>query len=485
MNNDIKNQIRLSQYPKLEKFENITKDELLKFIENNKCFRQKYLNDLDYYVGKNVTINKKNNTDKNNPDSRISIPYARTMSQIVKGYMYKPGLITYQSKNEKYIEQLQEIFNENNEELKTSELGENQSKYGLGVELLYTDEMKNQEGQEKIIPRFTPIKPEECIFIFNMEIEPKLIGTIRYYIVEEDKELDKRIWRVEIYYLDRVEIYKMIEKISQKETPILQETFPNNLGEIPFILYLNNQEYHADYQPVQTLVDSYDLLMSDAINETNRFANAYMILKNYIFANSEDENEKRRKLENIKSKRLIELIDNGEVSFLTKEIPSEFIDMLKNTLREDIEYHSHIPDFRSKNFEAKSGIAMMWALFDFENLAGDKQALFEQGLQRRIELINKFLNIKAVETDKVHINFERNTPIDNTVIINEIVQLKASGIVADQILIERLQKLGIIDDVDQAMQLLDEQKEKNMEMMPMNIDEEKSLEKEKKKNDKI
>lgn len=479
MQGDVKNTTKLLQYPRMETFDSIDKESLVLIISENIDFRKKYMDDLSYYIGKNVAINRTKNDDQDNPDSRISVPYSRSMTQIVKGYMYKPGLITYDSKNKGYMDKLQDVFDQNNEELKTSELGEAQAKYGLGVELLYSD-----NGEKGAIPKFTNVKPEECIFIFNMEIEPTLIGTIRYYIIKEDKTKSTRTYRVEVYFTDRIEIYEMVEKgftqNKEKEIDIkgkLEITqqlneFPNFYGEIPFVLYRNNQEYHADYQPVKTLVDAYDILMSDSVNELNRFASAYLLLKNFILANADDEAQKKHELEKMKTRRVIELFEDGNVEFLTKEIPDGFINSLKQALREDIEYHSHIPDFRGKSFEAKSGVAQEWSLFDFENLCGDKQAQFEQGLQRRIQLINNFFGIMGTETDKVNIKFERNKPVSKTEKINNIVLLKSSGLVPDQILLEKLKELEIVDDVDEAMGLMEEQKKKNMEMMPMDIDEE-------------
>ena len=86
--------------------------------------------------------------------------------------MYKPGLITYHSENQPYLDKLNEIFRENLEELKTSELGENQGKYGLGVELMYISDKTNIEDINAL-PRFTSVSPEECVFIYNMEIEAR------------------------------------------------------------------------------------------------------------------------------------------------------------------------------------------------------------------------------------------------------------------------------------------------------------------------
>lgn len=464
---DIVNDIQLLKYPKVESFESITSQELIKYIENHMhSFKKKFKTDLKYYIGKNQEITNKKKTDKYNPDNRLTVPYARSFTQIVKGYMYKPGLITYSSQDKVYMEQINEIFKENNEPLKTSELGENQAKYGIGLELIYLDKIMG--ATLTAIPRFTVIQPEETILIYNMNVEPKLIGAIRYYIVEEDEQENKKIYKAEVYFLNRVEIWRIIEKDQKKEAIDTGEVFENLFKEIPIVTYLNNQEYHADYQPVKPLIDAYDVLMSDSINELQRFASAYLILKDYIFANPNDEQEKARALEDLKTKRVLEFIGGeGGAQFLTKDIPSDFFETVKRSLREDIEYHSHIPDFRSKSFEAASGIAMRFSIFDFENLCGDKQALFEVGLKKRLKLINTILSFKAIDINDIDIKFSRNLPTNIKELVDIFVSLVATNKLSEEDLFKILPK-EIIPDLEEALKRAKKMKEENQKMMGFN-----------------
>jgi len=458
MEGDVKITTKIYEYPRVEDFTSLNEKELETLIEDNREFWNKYAENEQYYIGANVAIASKREVDKDNPDSRVAVPYARTMTQIVKGYMYKAGLITYDSDNEQYMQVLQEIFDRNDETLKTSELGESQSKYGLGVELLYID--------DKAELRFTNVNPKECIFLFNMEIEPKLSGALRYYVIDEDKDkLNSKTYKLEVYYLDRIEIYTLKEDSFNKFSVVSKDDqYPNVFKEIPFVIYKNNQEYHADYEPVKPLVDAYDILASDSTNELNRFASAYLILKDYVFSNPDDDNMKTRELEKLKSRRVLEFLDGqGGAEFLTKDIPSEFFEAVKGTLREDIEYHSHIPDFRSKNFSNASGVSMMWALFDFENFCSDKETLFSKGLQHRIDLINIYLGIRNIQAEKVNIRFKRNTPVNLTELIDNAVKLKNGGILSDEDILKTLPE-DLVDNVDDALERLKAQRDENMQM---------------------
>lgn len=465
MTGDIRNNIKIIQYPKTEKFEDLSDQEIIKYINNHKDYINKFEENQDYYIGKNTTITTKKEVDRDNPDSRISVSYSRTMTSVVKGYMYKPNNITYTCEDEIYLEKLEEIFEANNEPLKTSENGEAQSKFGIGVEVLYTDKLNPDDYlNNETIPYFCNVNPKEVVLVYSMNMYEKLIGAIRFYVIEKNEKLNIKKYKVEVYYKLKVVEYEMIEDAAgQKELTVLQE-YPNYFNDIPFVTYKNNNECHADYEPIKPLIDAYDVMMSDAVNEIQRFANAYLIIKNYIPFNEEDGAEREKVMETLKSKRLLQFMDStGTAEFLTRSIPSDFFNVVKMTLREDIQYHSHIPDFRSKNFENASGKSILYSLFDFENLCADKQALFEVGLRRRIELINNFLRIKAVDIDKVNIKFVRNLPIDLQEKVTSFVQLAGTNKIADEDLLAILPK-EIIPDIGKAIERINKQKEEEMNM---------------------
>ncbi len=479
MKSDIKNTFKVYKYPELDITidTTLTTDQIIEQIEQHqRTFVIKFDNNESYFIGVNRAIVNKANDDEYAPDNRITVPYARTLNQIVKGYMYKPSLISYSSDNEDYVEQLQDIFDKNYEPLKTSELGEDQGKYGIAFELLFTDNdivTTENEGETqtelKAFPMFIKCNPQEIIPIYQRSLNKKLICFIRYYVVEDttqdtgkNEQERKKVWIVEIYYKNKVEVYDMVEKDRKKEI-IFKEEYEHFFGDVPLSIFINNEEFEADHEPIVTLMDAYDKLISSATNEEDRFSSAYLVLKNYILANSNDENEKRQIMERLKKFRVFEVQDDGEIKFLTKDIPSQFLDFLRNVLKEDIQFHSHIPDFRSQSFQAASGEAMKWALFDFENLCAGKQAYAEIGLQNRIKLINNFLGIKAIDTDKVTIKFERNLPSNDTMQIDNVIKLKNTELLSDESLLYLLPK-DMVDNPQEELEKLDAQKKKNIEM---------------------
>ena len=449
MKGDIKNKQKIYSYPQVEILPGtrLTTTQLADLIEGHYIFVDKYSVNQDYFIGANTLPPVSDDVEA--PNNQVTIPYARTLTNTVKGYMYKPGLIkyVYDGSDNAYFDQLKEVFDVNKEPQVNTELGEHQSKYGAGFEILYL-----KLNGDKTIPYFTWIDPREIILVYDYSIERNLTCAIRYYEIDsEDKQVLKK--KVEVYYNDLIEYYILTDDGREAKLEAIG-TAPNYFFEVPIIIYKNNEEFHADYEPVATLIDLYDKLMSDSANELDRFAAAYMILKNYIMgANTE---EKKAKLKELKKMRVFEINADGEISFLTKDIPTAFIQEIKETLQNDIVYHTQIPDFRDESFGTASGIAIRYKLINFENLCATKESYFKDGLYKRIELINNFFNIQAdsVNLKEIDISFTRNIP--SNVMEEADIAVKLQNIVSKETLLDNL---SIVDDIDSELERLKKDEE--------------------------
>lgn len=469
MKGDINSKVILVEYPQIDSMAELTNDDIKGFIKfhlNNG--RKKYEIDKDFYIGTNDrTIFTHDGDNPNNPNNRITTPWARKMTQTVKGYMYKPGLIRYIDADQTTLfEAVKELYEINKEDCENAELGEQQSKYGIGIELLYLKDVKG-----KMIPTFKYAEPEDIVLIFDNTIDKNLIGVIRYYMVgtvemQNDKGETEIVdeYRVELYSKAGIIYYEFMDN----EEGVLNEKgqAENVFSDIPFILYPNNHEYISDPQPVKNLILLCDKMYSDSANELDRFAAAYLVLTNYILGGNSE--EVKAKLQIIKDVRIFNIDSEGKVEFLTKDIPVEFFREVRAMLWKDIQSFSCIPNFRDESFGTASGIAILYKLVDFEFLASDKEALFRNGLERRLDLIIDYLGIinTTQEEPDIKITFSRNLPHD----LKEKADIvtKLIDIVPDEIL---LGLLPFIEDVDAALEAIAEQKKKNMENM-IDLDEE-------------
>jgi SPP1 family phage portal protein len=449
---NINNRITKIEYPIIASIDDITDVFLQTTIYDHfNSIVPKFDKNDDYYLGLNAGIPR---IDPDNPSNRINIPYGRTMSRTVKGYMFSSGYIRYRKPvetDENYYDYLMHVFEANKEDLQNSELGENQSKYGIAFEIIYLD--KDKDGI--VIPAFCSIHPKEIIPLFDMSMKKRLIGCIRYYPITKEKDYIK--YKVYVYLPNTIKEYNMKYNHSTKlpELTFVEEK-ENIFKDIPLVFYLNNEEITSDYEPVQTLIDLFDDLISDSANELNRFASAYMILKNYILGGNEEEESVA--LQKIKKMRLFEVGSDGEVQFLTKDIPTAFFQEIKNLVREEISYHSSVPDFRDQAFGTASGIAIKYKILNFENTCAGKESLFRAGLERRKEIIDRVLRIKTYKPGDVEIIFNRNLPANLAESSDIVLKLKNS-----KLPISNLTLLSLLSFVEDAESEIDKYKQEQEE----------------------
>jgi SPP1 family phage portal protein len=478
MKTDVKNIIRLIEYPRVSAeslIDGVLPQEfILNIINSSDNFLSKFNDNDNFYISKNQPLN--GYSDIEAPQNEVNIPHAKTMTNTVKGYMFKPGLIKYAvqsnddqtegSDNETTFDRLMHVFRVNHEDIKNAKLGESQSKYGVAFELLYT---KLDVKTNKVEPYFTLIDPKEVIPIFDDTIEKNLICAIRIYAVIDWSKNDKEntLKKVEVYYVNKVDYFTL--KVDNEQSKLeFVESKPHYFKDIPLVIYYNNDEILADYEPVRSMVVLYDKLFSDAANELDRFAAAYLVMKNYVLAGNTE--EARNVLERIKSLRVFEVGADGDVRFLTKDIPVEFLREIKDSLKKDIVTHSHIPDFHDETFGTASGIALQYKLMDFENLCADKEAYFKQGLERRISLITNYLSLLNVvdEDNEITISFSRNIPNNNADSVKMAAELKGSGLpVSDETI---LTQIPFIEDAKKEIEKYNTQEEERKEKESQEFD---------------
>jgi SPP1 family phage portal protein len=417
----------------------LSSDDILNYITDYESKQVPHLNDLwEYYKGKNVKISSRKSPDSNNPDNKIIVSYARKIINTFTGYAYRPKYISYKpnvktdndenkeiptdeniplSTEETFTNELKKLFDLNNEHVKTNRAGRNTGIFGLSYEIMYIDS-DTVDGSIKAVPKFFTVDPRELIALYNFEPEPDIIMAIRYYMMDDPTK-----YKVDVYYEDHIEHYIRQKKdVNSTKWLLLPDAIPtevNLFGEVPVIAYYMGDEIQSIFENVITLIDAYDVLMSDSMNEFDRFAFAYLIMKRISLTNPIDKKDpvkSNNALKEIKRRRIFEGLDkDADIKFLTKDIPTAFIDSIGTKLREQIHIQSHVPDFSGDRMAGASGIAIQRLMFDFENLVSSAEADFDIALNRRIDLICRVLSILGKDGghEMVTIQHKRNMPVNN------------------------------------------------------------------------
>lgn len=379
--------------------------------------------------------------DKSKPNNKIANAYASYITDTLVGYFIGEP-ISYTSNDDVLLQDLSMIFEYNDEADENAELAKNASIYGVAYEMLYLSE------EDKMI-RFKALNPKEIIPIFDKTVEQNLMAVIRYYD-DYDVVDDKTYTLVEVIDNTMVRRYKMDNSF------LLLEEYPHYFGMVPVAIYKNNEEERGDFEAVISLIDAYDKMESDTLNDFEYFVDAYLALYGFT-AEPED-------VAQMKENRILLMDEGTSAEWLIKQTSDTYVENMKNRLDADIHKFAKCPNMADKEFASNaSGVAIKFKLLGTENLVSIKERKFKRGLQQRLELMSMINSVlrEGFDWRGINIIFTRNVPSNDTDIANMVNTLK--DIVSEETL---LAQIPFVENVQDELERLKKEREENKELNP-------------------
>lgn len=435
---------------KLSKNQELTPELIKKLIEKHRTYQKPRYQHLDnYYHAKNKILNHVNYrtnaegeqvVDNTKPNNKVAHPYASYITDTLTGYFMGEG-VTYSSLEDKALESLLAVLKYNDEADENMELAKDMSIFGTAVELQYVDEDGNI--------RFRRLDPREVVLVYDDTLEEDLLYGIRYF-PRIDLLTDQETLVVEVYSNSWIRTYTCSDSLGG--FTFVSEV-PHYFGLCPISVFFNNEEEIGDFESVITLIDAYDSLEADSLNDFEYFVDAYLCLSG-LQADSDD-------IAAMKSNRVILLDSDSDAKWLTKNTSDTNIEDMKSRLDADIHKFAKVPNMSDEAFAGNaSGVAIKYKTMTMENCVSIKERKFKKALQRRIELIFNILALKGAAFDwrNVEIIFTRNLPTNDTELASMVSTL--SGIVSDETL---LAQLPFVTDVQAEIIKTNEQKQANID----------------------
>lgn len=401
----------------------MTLEEIRAYIEADRAERERVRRLYDYYRGHNAILDEpKKGDDK--PDNRLAHNYQAYICNTYTGYMfgepvsyapYMSNSAGESGENEDLFEALQETNRYNDEEAENAALGLDCSICGKAVELMYVDPEAHL--------RFARVDPGGCIARTDGTLEDAMTALIRYYD-RYDILTRETVRTVEVYDAETITVYKSSGGV---DSLAMVEQRPHFFGDVPAIVYKNNLFGLGDAEGVLTLVDAYDRMQSDGVNDQQYFSDAYLALLG--IGDVDDE-----KAKSMKRDRLLLLPEGSDAKWLVKQQSDATPQNIKESLRSDIHKLSGCPDMSDEKFAGNiSGVALKYKLLAFEHIARIKEREFKRGLQRRIELMCRFWAFQgrgSWDWRGVSIKFHRALP-ENLLELSQVVS-NLSDVVSDE-----------------------------------------------------
>ncbi len=369
----------------------------------------------------------------NMPNTRLAHGFARYISTMAAGYLIgKPVAYSAPENQEKALKAIQDAYTRCNVDSVDAELAKDASVFGRGVELVYADE--NAE------PRTTSLEPESAFVVYDTSARAKpMFAVYRQQHVRMDGE--KMGYDVTVYTDRNAWSYSVqgTEELMEAQ-PTAQE--PHYFGGVPMVEYWNSEDESGDFEQVDGLIDAYDTLQSDRVNDKSQFVEALLVLTGATMDAERDEegNVTRTPAEQIREDGILDLPEGATAQYLSRVLSESDVEVLRAAIAEDIHKFSMVPDLTDEHFAGNSsGVAMRYKLLGFEQLMQIKERWFREALRERLRLFAEFLRTKgapALDVESVRMQFTRSLPVNELETAQMVRTLQ--GIVPDEQLIAQV-----------------------------------------------
>lgn len=422
--------------PKDTEINNQVLNDVIKYAEKRKERFQKLEN---YYNGVHDIFKRcKVDSISNN---KVMINHAKYITDITTGYfMGKP--VDYQTTDDYDIEALLDVYKEETINDLDMEIAENVSIYGIQYEYIYSD--------SNAMPKSCIADNRNSIIVYDDSVEHnKLFGLMyRPIYVGDSISVD----HYEIVYCDKEKIINFTS--NDLTLTKVGEEIPHSFGDVPMIEYRNNPRKQGDFECVISLIDAYNLLQSDRVNDKEQLVDAILCLFGVDFDADQ--------MKQLKTYRcLANIPQDARVEYLTKQLNETQVDVLRENIENDIFKISATPNMTDKEFaQNSSGVAMKYKLLPFEQRIGRKERYFEKGLMERFKLYNNFLattsKMEIVPVKEVDAVFKRNLPNNDYETSQMIMNL--SDLIDNETLVSQL---SFVKDASEIVELKNEEKKNN------------------------
>jgi SPP1 family phage portal protein len=401
----------------------------------------------DLYDGKHAILERsKTQTDLAN--NKLMINHAEYITDFATAYfMGNPIKYTFPEEETRTDDDsLLQAFRKANITQVDTELARDLSIFGIGIEYVYQD----KEGNTKS----TNLDPRTAFIVVDDTVEENtLIGVHR---IKKRNENNKEIGEIlKVITDDTVYTYEF----KNDKLSLINEEL-NVFNEVPMIEYWNKVNQKGDFESVISLINAYNLLQSDRVNDKEQYVDSLLVLYGTLAGDNSE--EKLKTARELKRLGLLELSEGDKVEYLSKTFHEADVELLKKSIIEDIHKISKVPNLTDENFAGNSsGVAMKYKLLGLEQLAQTKEEYYRIGLKERIKLYSNILNIKMIRTDidNIEMTFIRSLPVNELEIAQLITYL--NNVVSQKTL---LTLLPFVENVDNEIERVEEQKQNSIKL---------------------
>nr|DAT83216.1 MAG TPA: PORTAL PROTEIN [Caudoviricetes sp.] len=437
--------MQLLTYPRVEFDEkNIKKELVVKLIREHEKQLPRFKKLKKYYLGEHDILSKQRS--KNKPNYKPVCNHAKDIADTSTGY-FMGNTISYSNSEDTDIDELLIAFDNAEVDESDHDNALDMAIYGVAYEYVYARENEN-------ILDIKSLEVENTFIVYDDSIEQQPLFGV-YYFKRKENKADTETYQAVI--MTKQFVYSIVLEGKEKGV-ISDKPTPHNMGDIPIIEYKNNKYSIGDFEQQIGLIDSYNSLTANRINDKEQFIDSILVL--YGARLGDDEEESIKAMESLAEHKLLELHPDARAEYLSKTLNENEVETLRNAVKQDIYTFSHIPNLTDENFAGNSsGVAMEFKLLGLEMITKIKQRYYVKGLKKRIRLFANYLGLTqiAIDANSIIPNFSRSLP-KNLLEISQIVS-NLDGKVSQETL---LSQIPFVEDPMSEIEKVNEEKQESI-----------------------
>lgn len=428
----------------------LSKELIYKLIRKHTQERSHLQKLKKYYLGEHAIL-KHERRNKNAPNFRTVANHAKDIADTSTGY-FMGNPIKYNNTADSDLGPLLVAFDGAEIDQVDAQNALNMAIYGRAYEYIYA-----KEGLTELDS--TSVDPENVFLVYDDSIERKALFAVYYYEIKDDTK-DATKYQAEVFTQNLH--YHIVLRDSSTGTTQNEEVEEHNLGQIPIIEYRNNHFAIGDYEQQISLIDAYNSLMGNRVNDKEQAVESILVLYGAQLGDTPEETHQAMTILN--EEGLLELPMDAKADFLKNLLDEDATEILRKALKEDIYTFSHVPNLTDKNFAGNSsGVAMEFKLLGLEMITKTKEANYKRGLRQRIAIFAHYLGMQqiALEAHSIVPQFSRGLP-KNLLELSQIINNLEGKVSLRQL----ISLLPFVEDPDAELEELEEEKEKAKERVP-------------------
>lgn len=380
----------------------------------------------DYYDGRHDVLQRRKTPGSSN--NRLVVNHAKYIVDLAGAYLIGSPVRYAGPHGGQAIGPLLDAFRRCDIDSVDAELARHAGIYGKGVELLYID------GQAR--PRAAALDPRHAFVVYDDSVaHAPLFGVHRAPKTDQLGEQDG--WVIAVYTARGCQRFWM--KTRDGAVVLMGPPEPHFFGGVPVVEYWNNQDERGDFAPVMSLIDAYNLLMSDRVNDKEQLVEAVLMISGASLGDTDPEvNQTIRRL---RDQRVLEMPASGaSAAYLTKQMAEDQAQVLADAIARDIHKIAMVPALTDADFAGQaSGVAMRYKLLGLEQLIKNKERWFREGLRSRLRLFAQVLALRGeapIDPEAVAMTFSRGLPVNDLEQAQMVSLLK--GMLPDEALLSQI-----------------------------------------------